>query len=73
MDIAEDISGLMKLTGRVRVKVLRRWHEKKEGDLKSTASSALGRLKIGKEELLFGIIGGIMLLVLLWLMFSVLK
>lgn len=73
MDIAEDISGLMKMTGRVRVKMLRRWYDKKDGEGKSAAPSPLGRLKIGREEMLFGVVGGIMLLVLLLLMFSVLK
>ena len=73
MDIAEDISGLMKLTGRVRVKVLRRWNENKEGEAAGKSSPSSGRSDKGKEEWLFGIIGGLMLLVLLWLMFSVLN
>lgn len=73
MDIAEDISGLMKLTGRARVKILRRWNEEKTDNPTGKSSPAVGRSAIGKEEWLFGIIGGLMLVVFLWLMFSVLN
>ena len=73
MNIAEDISGLMKLTGRVRIKVLRRWNENKDGDPNGKSPPAPGRFAMGKDEWLFGIIGGLMLLVLFWLMFSVLN
>jgi hypothetical protein len=48
MDIAEDISGLMKLTGRVRIKVLRRWNENKDGDPNGKSPPAPGRFAMGK-------------------------